>query len=180
VSDSVGSNIQFNGPRDRTSHISHATIYLSCFQQHPSQVHIGAVNELMRAAGAVRRQHHITHLTLPDPVSTNNTPPQQQQGQRQQQQQQVITNQIESPPYPGISRSLQKWRHYCNSAPGRHQRLQSSAKKDRQTSIKVTFEGPHCHMVITKPSENATRRHWHPSMGQKLDKNLRSSSDPPT
>ena len=43
-------------------------------------------------------------------MSTDNLQ-QQQQGQRQQQQQHLLFNQIESSPYPGISRSRRKWRH---------------------------------------------------------------------
>jgi hypothetical protein len=59
--------------------------------------------------------------------------------------------QIESLPYPGISRSLHKWGHCCNKALGRLKDLNSSAKKDRQTSIKVAIEGP-----SSPPSEHGT------------------------
>ena len=79
-----------------------------------------------QSAGAVRgrvsasrRPHtasrHLQPAPSTQPVSTmsmsTDNLQQQQPGQRQQQQQHLNFNQIESLPYPGISRSRRKWRH---------------------------------------------------------------------
>jgi hypothetical protein len=89
-------------------------------------------------------------------VSTNKIP-QQQQRQRQQQQQHLII--IQSRVYRAlVSHARCKSGDTAAIRPeGDTNDFNSSAKKDRQTSIKVTIEGPHCQQVIMRPSENATR-----------------------